>query len=84
MIDTKKLLEEVRKNQAKLEACDGHEFSVPLNRLTKERLEAPSLFCDWECVHCGGVVDGPSKRWYDRGLAHGRKAASEDSPARDE
>lgn len=58
-------------NNAKLAACSlPHDFAIPLNRLTREELPAPMLFCRWKCRTCGGIVDGEHRYWYNLGLAH--------------
>lgn len=61
-------------NNAKLDACAlPHEFEIPLNRLTREELPAPVLFCRWKCKWCGGIVDGEHKHWYKLGLKHNER-----------
>lgn len=76
--DVKKLFTDAKVtvafNNAKLAVCKlPHDFSIPLNRLTREELPAPVMFCRWKCKTCGGIVDGEHKHWYLLGLAHGGK-----------
>lgn len=71
-IDMDAIVREVQQNRAMLEACTGHDFSIAIDRRTKQPLDKPSLLCDWKCVHCGGYVDGTKKNWYERGVAHER------------
>lgn len=61
-----KLWLEVKVNHEKLQGCVGpHDFSVQ---------EAPPPRDRWLCTKCGGEVDGINKRWYEKGLAHGRRS----------
>lgn len=61
-----KILDEVRKNSAALDACPGpHDFSVDV---TPNR----PLFKRWKCARCGGVVDAIARYWYELGRAHER------------
>jgi len=66
MIDAKKLIEEVRSNNAALEACPRHSFEAegPENKLGVK----------YVCLRCGGRIDAVSHHWYRRGLAHGAAA----------
>lgn len=60
------LWEQVKANQAKLDACPGHEF-VPTPRLETQRQR-------YRCKHCGGEVDATSRHWYELGRSHERAA----------
>ena len=61
------LLEEVRANQTKLEACKDHRFEAI----------TPGLFgTRYYCQHCGGQVDGLSAKWYETGRLHGAAGTS--------
>jgi hypothetical protein len=55
--------EQVKKNQALLKACGGHDFSIVHEQRGLLRTK-------WRCSKCGGVVDLHSKHWYELGLAH--------------
>lgn len=73
-----KIFEEVKQwlaqNDAKLKACPlPHEFSIPLDRLTREPIPEPKIFCKWQCVKCGAIEDGREKFWYELGLAHAKR-----------
>ena len=76
--ELKQLFEEVKANSATLEKCDLHDFSIVLDRSTKEPIQNPTpqqkFGARFKCTRCGGVVDGITRIWYDRGLAHGRKS----------
>lgn len=74
-MDTKTMWLEARAaveaNNAKLAKCVvPHDFAIPVNRLTREEIPAPLLFCRWKCKGCGGIVDGEHKHWYSLGLSH--------------
>lgn len=58
------IVADVKRNEAVLAACSGHAFF---------RLEPDKLFSKYRCAVCGGTVDMTALRWYERGLAHGRK-----------
>lgn len=66
------ILVAVKANSALLEKCARHDFSVVLDRRTKQPLEnatpAQRFGAKFKCTHCGGTVDGLAKIWYDRGL----------------
>jgi len=75
--ETDQILAQVRANTAKLEGCsEPHDFSIALNRHTKQPLPNPTpqqtFGCRWQCSKCGGHVDAIDKSWYNRGLV-GRK-----------
>jgi len=70
-IDTKQIMADVKANHAKLESCDRHDFSQPIDRRTKEPIPERVVFCDWRCVRCGGWVDCHAKHWFDIGVRHG-------------
>lgn len=62
----KGILDEVKANLAKLEACPGpHDFIAmePEKVLTGRH----------RCSICGGEISLQARNWYARGLAHGRK-----------
>lgn len=63
--DADRIIAEVKANAATLAACDSHLFE-----LAKE-----SLFPDYRCKHCGGVINGSNLHWYMVGRAHGELAA---------
>jgi hypothetical protein len=59
-----KLLEWVKANQRKLEACPKHDF---------QSIEDPRrmLLSRRRCTNCGGEVDPLCAYWYETGLQHG-------------
>lgn len=59
----KKLLADIRANNAKLNACSLHDFSIDA---TPER----QIDKRWRCTRCGGEVFANSKTWYDKGIQH--------------
>lgn len=71
-IDMDKIIAEVKAKRLLLDACAGHDFSIPVNRINKVKIEPgmPTNFCDWRCAKCGGWVDGIARVWYNRGVAH--------------
>ena len=78
--DLKSIHEQVKANHAKLEACDAHDFSIPIDRITLKEINERVFGCKWSCKHCGGNVDGQSKYWYLKGVLHGmRQDATEPS-----
>ncbi len=77
-IDVDEIYRNVKANQALLEACPRHDFSIPINRRTGEPMEKHDrIFCKWKCAKCGGIVEGDHKRWYERGLNHAAPAGAE-------
>jgi rubrerythrin len=67
--EAKKIFEEVKENQKRLEGCEApHEFS----------LEDPAkpLRSKWVCRKCGGKVQHGDHHWYALGLAHGKRAGT--------
>lgn len=63
MIDGKAILQEVRENHARLQACPLHNFQ-PVGDPRRP------LGMKYECIACRGWVDASAKLWYERGLAH--------------
>jgi len=62
-----RLWEQVKANRERLDACAGpHEFADITGRQILNR---------YGCTKCGGQVDHIARAWYERGLAHGRKAS---------
>ena len=65
-INVRAIWDEVRANQARLDACAGpHDF----------RPEDPPPKIDmrrYVCAKCGGDVTSVNKLWYDRGLEHAK------------
>lgn len=62
------IFQQVKANHAKLESCARHDFSIPVDHLTKQPIPAPAVLCYWECRHCHGQVGALEKNWYERGL----------------
>lgn len=60
------ILQNVRANHAKLEACPLHDF--PLT----------TRFGQVSCTNCGGKTDNLHAMWYRRGLAHGHSSGYRD------
>lgn len=76
--ETDKILVEIRANQAVLDSCNHpHDFSVCLDRYTKQPIENPSpaqhFGAKWGCSKCKGVVDNSAKHWYNLALKHAAK-----------
>jgi hypothetical protein len=67
-IDAASILEQVKANQAKLNSCELHDFV--------SRDVVPNLKTKYVCAKCAGEVDASRMTWYQKGLEHGRKAAS--------
>lgn len=70
---TDRVLFEVKVNQGRLKLCEKpHDFSIVLDRITKEPIENPTpdqrLFARCRCTKCGGEVDAMARLWYERGL----------------
>lgn len=55
-----------RDNFAALERCPGPHAFECVNP------SAAPVFRTWRCRTCGGEVTEVTRRWYERGLAHGR------------
>jgi hypothetical protein len=72
-IDVDEIFQQVKANSAKLDSCALHDFSIPVDRRTKQVLDKPDLFCRWRCSKCLGEVDGIVRRWYRLGLEHGKR-----------
>ncbi len=73
-----KLLAEVKalvlENNQRLASCSlPHDFSIPIDRITKEELPARRLFCKWKCTKCSAIQDFEHKHWYELGLKHASK-----------
>lgn len=69
------VFEEVKQNHKKMDTCPHHDFSIVLDRHSKQRIDNPTpqqLFgAKFQCTRCGGIVDGIERLWYTRGLRHG-------------
>lgn len=57
------ILEQVKANNAKLNACPWHEFeqsaqTAPLRSLTHQK---------YVCRHCGGEIDASAYYWHEQG-----------------
>lgn len=74
--DMNKILAEIKANSAKLDGCIVHDFSICLDRRTKQPIAEPTpqqtFGGRWRCKNCGGEVDASAKRWYNLGLEHGK------------
>jgi len=71
------IVAEVKANsKALLECPSPHDFSICLDRRTKQRIDNPSpgqrFNAKWQCSKCGGRIDNMEKVWYERGLEHAR------------
>lgn len=63
--DVLEILDQVRANHRKLNACEGpHEFVIdnPEEQLLRQR---------YRCTRCGGHIECRLYFWYKRGLEHG-------------
>ncbi len=67
------IVAEVKKNSALLKTCARHDFSIVLDRRTKQPIENPTpaqrFGARFKCNRCGGIVDGIARIWYERGLS---------------
>lgn len=70
MFDSKQIFERIKANQAKLDSCSKHSFSVPIDRRTMLPLTKPEFGCRWRCENCQGEVDGIARVWFNRGVEH--------------
>jgi len=59
----KKLEQEIRENQKRLDSCSRHEFK-------QEQQEKFWWELRYRCSNCGGIVGHEEATWYERGLAH--------------
>lgn len=64
-IDSKQIWEEVKENHKKLDSCNKHDFSIDVTPAIKFGKK-------YKCSSCGGVVDGITKLWYEKGVEHGK------------
>lgn len=63
--EAKAIFEKIKENRAKLDSCDGHDFSIDV--------EAPSpTFRKKQCSKCGGTANALDVLWYERGVQHER------------
>lgn len=58
--------EQVKRNQATLDACQRHRFV----RVVRDG--GPRLGDKYRCEVCGGEVDASAAHWYQKGQEHGR------------
>ena len=65
------LFEEVKENHVRLDSCSGpHEFE-------EVNMGGSGGFArDMRCKRCGGVLNRVHAIWYERGVKHGREAAT--------
>lgn len=71
MAEVKKTILE---NNQKLASCQlPHEFTIPIDRITKAELPEKQIFCKWKCKLCGAIQDFEAKHWYELGLQHAKK-----------
>lgn len=70
------ILREIKENSMKMDTCHRHDFSIVLDRHTKLAIENPTpeqrFGAKFRCLHCGGIVDGIARIWYENGLKHGQ------------
>lgn len=65
--DIQTIMQTVKENHAKLNACAGpHNFVC----LTPDK----PFGAKYRCSLCNGTADGVAVNWYNRGLQHGKKA----------
>lgn len=71
--ESEDILKEIQSNRAKLEKCSRHDFSICLDRYTKQPIENPDpgqrFGANWGCKNCGGWVDGLARIWYNKGIS---------------
>lgn len=60
-VQSRQLLDAIKKNSADLDACPGHDFSI--------MVETACSVKKFQCRHCGGEVDAGAKYWFDKGRA---------------
>lgn len=75
-VDYKAILEDVKANFAKLDACPVHDFE-PF-----EFIGDGKLVRKHRCKKCGGLLDSLMARWYQKGLAHSRRETATPPPER--
>lgn len=62
--EARRIFEQVKVNQARLDACEGpHDFCI-------EHRRVGTIVRDYKCRKCGGVLDSINVGWYKRGLEH--------------
>lgn len=70
------ILVEIKANTDRMETCQRHDFSIVLDRHTKQTIENPTpaqrFGAKFKCSRCGGIVDGLARIWYDKGLKDGK------------
>jgi hypothetical protein len=64
--ESKKIWEQVKANHAKLDACEGHEFSP----VAKYPDRPDHALKDYVCTKCGGRIDAIAHHWYQMGMKH--------------
>lgn len=60
--DINEIWEQVKANQALLNACPLHDFQPHEMR--------GSMVRKYKCTHCGGTADSLAVSWYKKGLSH--------------
>ena len=66
--DIKKIANDVRKNNEKLNNCQCHNFCIQIEHGYREK---------FKCENCGGIIDGIMKKYYELGLEHSKYSSYE-------
>jgi hypothetical protein len=79
---SEEIVAEVKANQKLLDGCLRHDFSICLDRRTKQPIANPTdlqhFGAYWKCSRCGGWVPSIDRRWYNLGLQHGLRIGREE------
>lgn len=72
------IFQEVKANSKALDECRSpHDFSICIDRRTKEEVSNPTphqrFGAKWKCSKCGGTVDSTTRIWYEKGISHASK-----------
>lgn len=71
-VEIDSILAEIKANAARMENCPRHDFSIMIDRHTKQPVENPTpaqrFGAKFKCARCGGVVDNLARIWYEKGL----------------
>lgn len=70
---SRQILDEVKANIARLEACPGPHDFVPMQTRPAPRVRM-------QCTRCGGEVDSVNYAWYMRGRRHAAGELPADQP----
>lgn len=74
-INVKKIWEQVKENQKRLNGCTSHNF---IELIDGELQTGGTIYTSrkigkrFKCLNCGGQIESTNKNWYDKGLKHGQ------------